>query len=56
MPPLSERRGSVLDPLWPPTLHNASKTEAAMYDAMLVIMGLAMFAIFVAYAAACEKM
>jgi len=27
-----------------------------MYDAVLVIMGLVMFAVFLAYAAACEKM
>jgi hypothetical protein len=28
----------------------------SMYDAVLLIMGLAMFVAFLAYAAACEKM
>jgi hypothetical protein len=32
------------------------KLEAMMYDALILIMGLAMFAAFLAYAAACEKM
>ena len=32
------------------------KTEAAMYDGVLVIMGLAMFGAFLAYAVGCEKM
>ena len=32
------------------------KREATMYDAVILIMGLAMFAAFLAYAAACEKM
>jgi hypothetical protein len=30
--------------------------RSVMYDALLVIMGLAMFVAFLAYAAACEKM
>jgi len=30
--------------------------ESVMYDALLVIMGLAMFVAFLTYAAACEKM
>ena len=30
--------------------------DQTMYDAVLVIMGLAMFVAFLAYAAACEKM
>ncbi len=68
MPPRLDYRAKSLCPLYRnrapafSTLYGGASYicgrngRTTMYDALLVIMGLAMFAAFLAYAATCEKM